>query len=241
MEEVIHLWYHYGGGKKSEKSSQVPQGIQSDGLMQRRWKFLKFVSSRKHGSTFPNWSKWRTRLSNHLRPVKCYSLSPWSGSLNDKFPLLIKKNISSKWNIRSIFFFKLQDNDRQCVHGIIGSSQLFHYFQTLKSCLSRIHTRGIRHSKMIEGCKTCEKTSFSHYFHILERKVLTRSLKFTPVLAPSLFFPSFFKRNESLYKFYFPLCCSTLSRRWWNPHLKWRLNRQKFEWKNLFPGEKKKK
>lgn len=104
MEEVIHLWYHYGGGKKSEKSSQVPQGIQSDGLMQRRWKFLKFVSSRKHGSTFPNWSKWRTRLSNHLRPVKCYSLSPWSGSLNDKFPLLIKK-IFHQNEIYAPFFF----------------------------------------------------------------------------------------------------------------------------------------
>lgn len=35
MKEVIHLWYHQGG-KKNEKSNEVPQGIQSDGLMQRQ-------------------------------------------------------------------------------------------------------------------------------------------------------------------------------------------------------------
>lgn len=36
IEEVIHLWYHQGGGERGGKSSEVPQGIQSDGLMQGR-------------------------------------------------------------------------------------------------------------------------------------------------------------------------------------------------------------
>lgn len=75
---------------------------------------------------FPNWSKWRTRLSNHLRPIKCYSLSLWSGSPNDKFPFLIKKIFHQNEIYASFFFpffFKLQDNN--AFIGILPTFSLF--------------------------------------------------------------------------------------------------------------------